>query len=383
MSKNIKKIAIVGIGAGDYIALANQFPLAITAEAKEDKAEIRISGVIHEWRNSASWFREQIQKFNEDGIKKASLYINTPGGDVFQAAEIRNELDAFEGTINGYGGAMVASAGTYIRLGCDDFEMVANGQWMYHKPMGVIRGNEDEWESQLVLLKNITSEYRKGYAALTGINEEEIEKKWAKGDVWLNAQQAKKEGFITGISKYKTKITEKETAMFSACGSPFIPPLSKPKSKTETEMNTKLTAMRLGMDENSTEEQINARLDQLKKDGDKAKQLELDAKQKEEAKLATDIKALQEKAIAEKKMTAKQVESTQKWAETDFAGWKAYVEGLQPISKISEQIKGKNPATVAALKDKEFEAMTEDEQEQLLSEDREAFQAKYEAYASK
>lgn len=374
----------MAIGASDYTALAEQFPFKITAEVKEDKAEIRISGVIHEWNNSAEWFRRQIQGFNEEGIKNASLYINTPGGDVFQAAEIRNELDAFEGDIIGYGGAMVASAGTYIRLGCKEFHMVPNGQWMYHKPQGSLRGNEDEWESKLQLLKNITSEYRKGYAGLTGFSEEEIEKKWSKGDVWLNADQALEQKFITGISKYKVKITEKETAMFTACGVPNPPKPTKSKTKSNNEMDLKLTALTLGLPETATEAEVKAEMAKLRAKADKADTLELEAKNKEAATRKNEIKAILDKAIVDKKINATSRESLEKWADADLGGFKAHMENLPVPGKISEQIKGKSAgASSVTAKEKNFEDMTAEERDVLEEEDPETFQAKYEAYIEK
>ena len=387
MSDYFKNCVILALAASDYVALAEQYPLMITAEAKNGKAEIRISGVIHEWSNSAASFRAKIEEFNKQGIKSASLYINTPGGDVFQAAEIRNEIEAFEGDIHGYGGALVASAGTYIRLACKTFEMVSNGQWMYHKPMGVVRGNEDEWESKLGLLKNITSEYRNGYADLTGLSSDQIEKKWAKGDVWLNAKQALEEGFITGISSYKSKITEKETALFTACGSPTIPKPTKQKSKpnSETDMDLKMMAVKIGLPETATQAEYDAKIAQMQASAAKAERLEQEAKQKEETERGEAIEAVKKKAIADKKILAKDADKMDKWAETDFEGWKAHMESLPTLNKLSTQIKGKAPVggDAAAIAAKKFEDMTEEEQQLLAEEDPETFQAKYEASLDK
>lgn len=380
MSKG-RNILIVGASSfADYVAMADQYPFAISAEAKDDKAVIRISGIIHQWQNSAAWFREKIQEFNAQGIKKGTLHITTPGGSVFEAAEIRNELDKFEGEIHGIGGSIVASAGTYIRLGCTTFEMVKNGQFMYHKPIGAIRGNEDTWESQLVLLKNLTSEYRKGYAGLTGLSEEEIEKRWAKGDVWMNAEQAKKEGFITGILPYKSKITEKETAMFTACGAPYIPKSEKSKTKSKTEMDLKVTALSLGLSEDATEAEVKAKMADLRAKAEKADQLEQAAKDKEKADRAKEVKAILDQGLKDKKFTASQREGLEAFAEANFDAFKAHVENMQPIAKLSEQLNGKAGKAGAGAKDKKFADMTAEERDALAEEDPEAFEAKYDEY---
>lgn len=380
------RIAIIGAGhffatsLADYIAMAEQHPLSITAEAKGKRAEVRISGVIHNWNASASWFRSQIEKFNAEGIEDMDLYIHTPGGSCFEANQIRNEMDTFKGKISGYGGALVASAGTYIAIGCDTFEMPGNGQWMYHKPMGAIRGNEDEIESNLKLLKSLTKNYREEYAAKTGISEEEIEKRWAKGDVWLNAKEALKQGFITSVGAKKAKITEKETAMFTACGAPEIPKATKPKIKSNVEMDLKVTALQLGLKEDATEAEVKAALAEMKAKADKADQLEQAAKDKEKADRAKEIKAVTDKAIAEKRLTAKQAEGLKAFAESDFEAFKAHVEGLPAMQKVSEQINGKTGSAAGASKDKKFADMSAEERDTLEQEDPEAFAAKYEEY---
>jgi len=381
-NNQLDQLIITALSAQSIEALAEQFPFAITAEEKKEKAEIRISGAIHNWNNSAEWFRSQIQAFNDKGIAEASLYISTPGGDVFQAAEIHNEIKAFNGKIKGYGGVMVASAGTYIRLACDEFEMVSNGKWMYHKPEGGIRGNEDAWESRLKLLQNITSDYRKGYADLTGLTEDQIEKKWAKGDVWLTPEEAKAEGWITGISKYKAKITEKETALFTACGTPNPPkPTAKSKLNTNIEMDLKVTALSLGLPETATEAEVKAKMADLQAKAQKADALEQAAQDKEKADKSAKIKAMLDKGFEEKKFTAKQRESLEKFADVDFEACEAHVESLPNLEKISDTIAGKSKGkkTVVA-KDKKYEDMTDDEREVLAEEDPELFEAKYTAY---
>lgn len=376
----IDRIIITAIAAQGIEILAEQFPFQISAEEKNNKAVVRINGAIYEWNNSADWFRGQIQAFNEKGIEDLELFITTPGGDVFQAAEIHNEIKAFKGRVIGYGGSLVASAGTYIRLACDEFYMVANGKWMYHKPNGAIRGNEDHWESRLKLLKDITSDYRTGYAELTGLTEDEIESRWAKGDVWLNAKDAEKEGWITGISKYKSKITEKETAMFTACGAPNIPKAVETKSKTE--MDLKMTALQLGLDENATEAEVKAKMADLRAKAEKADQLEKAAKDQQEADRAKEIKAILDHGLKDKKFTASQREGLEAFAKANFDAFKAHVENMQPIAKLSEQVNGQAGKAGAGAKDKKFADMTAEERDALAEEDPEAFEAKYDEYLS-
>ena len=396
--KNIKLglalllITASAFSAADMQAMAESNPLKITAEAKKKSATVRITGAIWGWSNISEWFRGKIEKFNADGVTNLHVYINTPGGDVFQANEIYNEIKAFKGTVTGEGGALVASAGTYIALACDTFEMPSNGQWMYHKPHGVVRGNEDEVESSLQLLKNITADYKKSYAEKTKLTETQIENKWVKGDVWLSAKQALKDGFITGIKKEPAKITKDAAALFAAIGCPVEmkataepkkPQQQKQKPSTMTELEA--LALKLGLPQDATQAQVDAKLAEVQAKASKADQLELDAQQKEKDDQKKAVKAMFDGAVKDKKLTAKQVAGMQGWAESDFDGCKAHIDALPTIEAISRGIKGNTTPSAAAtaVADKDFDALTQDEMDTLAEEDPEAFTAKYNAYLEK
>ena len=64
------------------------------------------------------------------------IYINSPGGECFEANEIVNVIKKFPGKITGEGGALVASAATYIAINCTSFSMPANGLFMIHQVSG-------------------------------------------------------------------------------------------------------------------------------------------------------------------------------------------------------------------------------------------------------
>lgn len=368
-------LLIIAFSGMDFTALAEKYPLNITAtaSANEDVAEIRISGVIHEWQNSAQEFKRQIDALIEKGIKNVKLYINTPGGDVFQANEIANEIKRFKGKISGYGGALVASAGSYLAMICDTFEMADNGQYMYHKPSGMIRGNEDQIRSSLKLLENLTNQYRAEYSKKTGLPEATIEANWVKGDVWLSAKEAKDQKFITSISKDKAEITPDQKALFTACGAPKTPRVN---TQTPNIMNMKILAQNLGLSEDATEEQINAKVLENKKKAETAEKLEKDAKVSVDAQKAKDVDDLIKGAVTAKKLDAKQAESLRPWANADFESCKTHIEALKALEPLTKGMKSGGDIDTT----KGFEALTLEEQAELAESDPKAFTALYEAY---
>lgn len=369
------------------IAMSEKHPFSITAAATKKKATVRISGTIWNWHNNAEQFRAQVEKFNADGVNHLHLYINTPGGSVIEANEIVNILRSFNGKITGEGGALVASAGTYIALECETFEMPSNGQFMYHKPMASMRGNEDQIESDLVALKNFTADYKKRYGEKSNLSESQIEKNWSKGDVWLSAAKALKDGFITGIIKSPVKITKDTTALFAACGAPKPPkPTVKKQDKNPKNNNSmnelEALALKLGLPQTSTQAEVDAHLVALQAKAGEADTLKVAAEAKEKTDKANAITAMFAKAVTDKKLNAKQVDGLRAFAEADFDGCQAHIDSLPTLEAISKNIKGKATpsASATSLNEKAFDALTNEEHAQLQEEDPAGYEAKYDAY---
>ena len=168
-------------------------PFNITAKAKDGIALITISGYISQWTKASSTdIAAVIAGFKEKGITEASVYINTEGGSVFEAIEINNLLEDNFKTIKVRVGALAASAGTYFVA---KYHTTAkkNSQFMIHKPMGGVSGNEDQVAATLKILKNITNDYRTLYATKMGITEKAVDKLWDKGDHLDDCSRSKRQ----------------------------------------------------------------------------------------------------------------------------------------------------------------------------------------------
>jgi ATP-dependent Clp protease protease subunit len=303
----------------------------MSIEAKGTVAEIRINGPIDRWDNSAALFRRRVDEVIALGIKDVNLYINTPGGSVFEANEIANEIQKFPGKIKGFGGALVASAGSYLALICETFELAENGQYMYHKPSGLISGNEDKVASDLKLLQNLTNQYRTAYATKTTMSEEEIETNWSKGDVWLSAQEALDQGFITGISK-PAKITKESQAQFAACGAPVVPEVNSKIEYTMKNRNQIIAALKLAAD--ATDEQIEEAIKASLEKSARVDEAEIAAKNSVKANVETYVDAM----IMAKKVTADDKEHLVAFGMADFNALKNMYDKKTAVEKLSDKI---------------------------------------------
>lgn len=341
-----------------------KIPFHISASAEGQTAFIRITGTIG-WDTDSELFRARIDAIASQGLPDAHLYLNGPGGSVFDAEEIVNIIkNAFTGKVTGEGGALVASAYTRIAAVCDTFVMPENGMFMVHKPKGGSFGTAGEIRSYLKLLDDIETQYLAIYK-VKATDQKELDKQWNAGDWWMTAKEAKANGFVTGI-KEKAKIDAETTALITACGCPpsKIPTITNQKEKKEMDLRT--MAVSLGLPEGATEAEVNAAIEKGKKAQADLEALQRENERKEKADKEAKIKAALDKAIEEKRITADMRENWEKMLTADFETANTSLAALAPVKIIQvtpsaggenkETYKGK---TFAELQDEDPEALAE------------------------
>jgi ATP-dependent protease ClpP protease subunit len=268
-------------------------PFSITAEKKGKRAEIRIIGVIG-WETSSEDFRRQVDNIVADGVKDAHIYINSLGGSCFDASEIVNIISKFKGNVTGEGGAIVASAGTYIALHCKGFSMPANGQFMVHKPHCFAEGTADELAATLKGLKDTEALYYEAYKSVAS-DISELDKHWGAGDWWMTANEAKEMGFITAV-RPRVKIDKDTAEQARACGCP-VALVSDEKTETKNDKKMDFIALALGLKSDATEADITAKLTELQNKAARVDELERTIKGVREAQVAAMVDAVVGKKI--------------------------------------------------------------------------------------
>lgn len=315
----------------------------ITSEIRDGVAHIRLVDTISEGGEaSSSQVRLQVDSFLSQGITRAEVYANGRGGDCFEATEIANELERFGmENVSIRVGALAASAYTYLVA---KFHTKANpnSQFMIHRPSMGTYGNLAELESDIVLLRNTTAQYRTAYAQKTGKTEDEIDTLWAKGDVWLTAQQALELKLIDVIEgDDELEITAEVRTMLEACGAPVIPELTN----TEKTMDRKLMIAALGLDADATDEQILAAVTAAKKAQDDAAEVEETA----EEKATAAAKKLVAKYVGLKHITAELAPGYETFAKHDPQGCEAALKALKPVKQLSAELNNKLKTDAATI----------------------------------
>lgn len=316
-------------------------PLEITAVKKGITAYIGIKGGIYRWNKASSYDVETVVKgFKDDGATNAEVYINTPGGDVFEAAEILNIIDDnFKPeNVKVRIGAVAASAGTRFLT---KYYSTAkrNSQIMIHKPMGNPSGNEDEIEAGLKLIKNITQDYKTGYATKMGITEAAVEKMWAKGDYWMTAKEALKLKLIDAIEDEDEKIDASSRMQLVACGAPIIPKIESKNKPKNNHMELSVLAVQLGLPSTATQPEVDAKIKELQKKAGEADTLLQATAAQAKIDAAKKVKDLLDGAEKDKKITAEQRPQLEIMANKDFASAEAFIGGMLSITAISAGIK--------------------------------------------
>jgi len=331
-------------------------PLSVTVEAKGKVCYIAITGHISEWSPAnAGLVLKEIKAAKDDGAKECEIYVNSRGGNVFEANEILNLIeDNFEAdNIKVRVGALCASAGTifpakYHATG------KSNTQCMIHKPSMYLGGNEDEIEANLKLLKDLTKQYKAMYAKKFGIKEKEVEALWAKGDYWMNSQAAKKMGLLDVVESDAEKIDANTRLQLVACGAPTVPEIKKEtKIKNVIRMELSVLAVQLGLPSTATQTEVDAKLASIQVQAAKAAGLETAANDKEKAEKDGAIKSLLDDAEKEGKIDATMRVNYEAIGNSNLDQLTAILKDMPKIEAVSGQLtpnSGKRSEAVEATR---------------------------------
>jgi ATP-dependent Clp protease protease subunit len=164
---------------------------SVKALAKDTAAEISIYDEIGMWGVTAKDFISDLKKVE---AKELTLFINSPGGSVFDGLAIYNSLRQHPANVTVKVMGVAASAASFIAMAGDRIVMPENAFLMVHNPMGAVFGNADEMRDWADTLDKIAASLVGIYVARTGKDEKEI-KDLLDAETWLTAAEAVEMGF--------------------------------------------------------------------------------------------------------------------------------------------------------------------------------------------
>ena len=185
-------------------------------------------------------FKEELQ----DGEGDITVWINSPGGDVFAAAQIYNMLMDYKGNVTVKIDGLAASAASVIAMAGTEVQMSPVAMMMIHNPATIAIGDSSEMKKAIDMLDEVKESIMNAYEIKTGLSRSRISH-LMDAESWFNAKKAVELGFADKLlfSKEETEAEEEkelemESVMFSrkavtnSLMSKLIP---KPEKKTPIE----------------------------------------------------------------------------------------------------------------------------------------------------
>ena len=164
-----------------------------------DGRVLRLEGPIDEesiWSDGVTpkQFREEL--YAEDG--DVTIWINSPGGNVFAAAEVYTMISDYPGTVTVKIDAIAASAASVVAMAGDRVMMSPVAMIMVHDPMTIAMGNARAMEKAITTLNEVKESILNAYVAKTGLSRNKVARLMSD-ETWLNAKKAVELGFADEI----------------------------------------------------------------------------------------------------------------------------------------------------------------------------------------
>ena len=146
-------------------------------------------------------FREEL--FSDTG--DVTLYIHSPGGDVFAASQIYTMLMEYPGSVTVKIDGLAASAASVIAMAGTTVLMAPTAMMMLHDPSTIAIGNAAEMQRAIEMLAAVKESIITAYEIKTSLPRAELSTLMA-AESWLYAVDAIKLGFADGLIEDAKKL---------------------------------------------------------------------------------------------------------------------------------------------------------------------------------
>ncbi|HGD0786638.1 TPA: head maturation protease, ClpP-related [Streptococcus agalactiae] len=171
---------------------------------------LRIEGQIAD----ETWFGDEVtpQQFKNDlisGTGDITLWINSPGGDVFAAAQIYNMFMDYQGDVHVIIDGLAASAASVIAMAGTTVSMSPVAMMMIHNPWTFAQGEAKDMAKVIEMLGEIKESIINAYELRTGLSRTKISH-LMDSESWFNAKKAVELGFADKVLFEKEETPEQD-----------------------------------------------------------------------------------------------------------------------------------------------------------------------------
>ena len=163
------------------------------------ETELLFNGPIAE----ETWFGDEVTPaLFRDELANISgnltIWLNSPGGDVFAASQIFTMLKNHKGKVTVKIDGIAASAASVVAMAGDETLIAPTAMMMIHDPSTVAMGNRADMEKAIALLDEVKESIINAYETKSHLSRNKIAKMMDE-ETWLNAKKAMQLGFVDGI----------------------------------------------------------------------------------------------------------------------------------------------------------------------------------------
>ena len=139
-------------------------------------------------------FRSELNAADGD----ITLWINSPGGDCYAAAQIYNMLKEYPGKVAVKIDGIAASAASVVAMAGTTVEISPVGMLMIHNPATISIGDTHEMERTITFLSEIKESIINAYELKTGQSRTKISQ-LMDAETWMNSKKAVELGFADSV----------------------------------------------------------------------------------------------------------------------------------------------------------------------------------------
>ena len=169
-----------------------------------EESRLYIDGEITAGEDYTDWWTASRTKGAQSFRRELSqcgpvtVYINSPGGDVFAGAAMYSALLDHPHKVTVKIMGIAASAASVVAMAGDEVLISPVGYMMIHDPWSYVIGNAREMEHEAQVLREIGDGILAAYQKKTGMEESKL-KALLAAETYMNAQSAIEMGFCDGL----------------------------------------------------------------------------------------------------------------------------------------------------------------------------------------
>ena len=154
------------------------------------ETELLFNGPISEdtwWGDEVTpaLFRDELSKVSGN----LTVWLNSPGGDVFAASQIYSMLKNHKGKVTVKIDGIAASAASVVAMAGDETLIAPTALMMIHDPSTCAMGNKADMEKAIILLDEVKESIINAYETKSHLSRNKIAKLMSD-ETWLNAKKA-------------------------------------------------------------------------------------------------------------------------------------------------------------------------------------------------